>query len=191
MNKKEYIIFPIRLLQMLVIDKYFVANNIVEWIESEQPIKKEPTALLNYDYYCSFFGNETTEEEVMAFAFRAAISSIIGRNKAVKTNKAFVLTRAFGYNIPKHLDLEDPLQIQYNKYYVRHHFDKIMKLLRKSGLKRYGRGVNGFYLSYKLSLDELAFIAESKKKKNIESLERKKTKRAHENALKKLEMANH
>lgn len=122
-----------------------------------------------------------TDYQIALFCCFCATRSIIGVSKYRKTNRDLIVARMFGYT-----NKEEMIRIPQNitekeiaareKYQTRYHIDKILTDLELNwGLKRYGSHIRGMYISYSLTLGELAKICEqSKKKTKIEYLKEKK-----------------
>lgn len=147
--------------------------------------------MVNVDLLFNFLNNEKTEFEIMQFLTFIGIKSILGRKQYIKTNYSLIFARAFGYNsvkdVPKALSKE--IQPIYDKYKIRWHRDKIKNELEDNwNLKTYSNNTRGFYVSIdsKFSLEDLALVGESSKKKN-KDLKRKNDKaEATKKALQKL-----
>jgi hypothetical protein len=147
--------------------------------------------MVNVDSLFNFINNEKNEFETMQFLAFIGIKSILGTKKYIKTNYGLIFARAFGYNsvkdVPKALSKE--IQPIYDKYKIRWHRDKIKNELEdKWNLITYSNNTRGFYVSVdsKFSLEDLALVGESSKKKN-KDLKRKTDKaEATKKALEKL-----
>lgn len=115
------------------------------------------------------------------FAF-LALKSIIGRKKYVKTDNALMLARMSGKETKKEYEVMKPLP------FTRYYFDKIkMDLQLNWNLKYYSRN-RGFYCGFDITLQELVFVSESKKKSNREKLLMQEKKEAVKLALERLKI---
>ena len=114
--------------------------------------------------------NPKTEDEWINLCVFLAIRSILGNKPYCKTNKAMIHARMFGYNKPD--DLPNKLNPLQEKFKKRYPMDKVLDELEINWhLKRLWNHNRGFYLSFDLSLKELAEISEdnkfNKKKHNL------------------------
>lgn len=109
-----------------------------------------------------------TDFEVAVFCAFCAVKSILGKKSYVRISNNFLLARMAGFNSTEELEeLPDSLL----KYTSRRLIDKIKNSLEINwGVRRYNlRGVNGNYVSIKLSYEELFKIVENKKENNKEA----------------------
>lgn len=148
--------------------------NMFIYLSTCRNIKTTSTvvAMINKSKLFEFRDENKTEHELMQFACYVAIKSIIGRNKFAKTNIQYILSRALP---DAENEAQNALRIKYQK---RRKFESIMQALELNwGVKRYSSFMRGFYLATdgKTSIEELALIAESSKKKNrVEKLKNSK-----------------
>lgn len=159
-------------------------GNVPEFIKACK--KLNPTspivAMINTSKLYEFRDSEKREIELMQFSCYIAVKSILGRNKYAKTNIQYVLSRA----LP---DVEDEAQNALReKYSTRRKFDSIMNALEWNwGIKKYSYFMRGFYLGdSKISLEDLAIIAEKSKQTNKQKELKNKKQSARELALKKI-----
>lgn len=128
-----------------------------------------------YDYRNNF---KTDFDKVCLLAF-LAIKSIIANKAYCKIDNNFLWSRMDGNS--KSVDvseLSDEVKVYANRYQI----DKIKKeLIFNWYLVYYSRHTRGFYVSFKLDLEELIFEAEKKRK----SVKEKQQKQAQNEALKK------
>lgn len=128
-----------------------------------------------YDYRTNF---KTDFDKVCLLAF-LAIKSIIANKAYCKIDNNFLWSRMDGNS--KSVDvseLSDEVKVYANRYQI----DKIKKeLIFNWYLVYYSRHTRGFYVSFKLDLEELVFEAEKKRK----SVKEKQQKQAQNEALKK------
>jgi hypothetical protein len=147
--------------------------------------------MVNIDLLSNFLKNEKTEFEIMQFLTFIGIKSVIGTKQCIKTNYDLIFARAFGYNsikdVPK--TLSKVIQPIYDKYKIRWHRDKIKNELEDSwNLITYSNNTRGFFVSVdsKFSLEKLALVAESSKKKNKDLKRKNEKAEATKKALEKL-----
>jgi len=129
-----------------------VAKEVLDSIPSKYPIVGIDKMML-FDYQ----DNEKSEYDNICLSAFLGIKSIIGKKPYDKTNKDFINARMFGYASTKVLPAElTPLQLKYKK---RYHMDKVLLSLQNDWhLKMISHNSRGMYVSYDLSLDELAII---------------------------------
>jgi len=145
-----------------------------------------PMVPCNLDTLFAFRDEEKDSFEVIQLVAFLAIKSILGKKHYVKTNFEMVLSRMMGGAEPHDPAIEvlpDDINMIYAKYRKRHHRERLMHALElKWNVVFYSNNMRGFYCSIenKMSLDELALIAESKKlkaqiaKRRMEKLEAQK-----------------
>jgi hypothetical protein len=130
------------------------------------------TAGISKEMLFDYYKNEKTERQLLQLACFLAIKSIIGTKSYCKTNKALIHARLFGYSsindVPSIKGMTD-LQYKYfahdgiNKYQI----DRLIESLELQWhLKLISDHSKGFYLSFDLSLEQLAEIEQDKKKSN-------------------------
>ena len=114
--------------------------------------------------------NYKTEFEVVSFLAFCGLRSIIGVKPYCKTENQFLLSRMCGYEKKVPLNnrfekLSDTIKPYANEYQMK----KIKnELVNNWGLKYYSRYTRGFYVSFKLTLEELIEQAEKRRKKYLE-----------------------
>jgi hypothetical protein len=151
----------------------------------------EPQPMVNTNLLFDFRENEKSESDLIQFLAYIAIKSILGKNLCTKTNKNHILSRMFGYSSIKHLPdkLKPSINELRTKYSHRHHFTQLIKKLEMNWqIITYSNHIRGMYVAmkYKISIDELALKAETKKEKvKIEALKQLK-KEAKEKALEQI-----
>ncbi|MFZ4401983.1 MAG: hypothetical protein ACOYO1_18280 [Bacteroidales bacterium] len=138
--------------------------------------KSERTALtsINRDMVFDFYKNYKSEFDIACFCTFAAIKSILGKKEFCKTNKEFIISRAFSYNSIS--DVPEIKPILFKKYSKRYHIDLVLIELQTNwGLSLFSDHSRGFYLSFKLDIIELAKInIQSKKSTKFNELRNKK-----------------
>jgi hypothetical protein len=125
---------------------------------------KHATVGIEKDMLFSYYKNEKTEFEIACLGAFLGIKSILGTKASCKTNKAHIHARKFGYNTVK--DLPEKLSSLQQKYQIRWHMDKILIELQTDWfLRTISNHQRGMYISFDLTLDELAVKSEEIKKK--------------------------
>lgn len=136
---------------------------------------KYPTTGIEKDMLFDFYKTEKSDFDIICLGAFLGLKSLIGAKPYTKTNKAMIHSRMFGYASPK--EMPDPLSAgRYNKeipkeltalqnkYKVRWHMDKILMELQIDWfLKMISDHVRGMYVSFDISLDELALKNEESK----------------------------
>jgi hypothetical protein len=143
--------------------KYFQID-----ISNMQSCIKNGKKLLNHDegipftsikrsMLMDFYNNESyTNFELLQLASYLAIKSIIGKNKAFKTNKKMVLARALGYSKPCPELESNPI---YEHYQIRYHWEKLRDELKLNWCVVFSSiHARGFYVSTRLTYEQLAKI---------------------------------
>ncbi len=139
---------------------------LMEWFDAGQKLFNEvplntPKVSLKDDLIFEFMDKPKTEYEIVVFLAFAAFKSILGRNDYAKTNNDLLLARMAGCEKPI-TNLPYPLSNYNNRYQL----DKIKGELRNNWkLKIYGKNMHGFYISFKMNLQNLIKVAETKRKK--------------------------
>ncbi|CAG5067974.1 hypothetical protein DYBT9623_00702 [Dyadobacter sp. CECT 9623] len=123
---------------------------------------------LNRDIVWDFFQNEKSEHEIACFLGYAALKSIIGHKTYAKVTNEYLLARFFGCGSTAELIPPIRESSLYRQYSSRYALNKIkMTLSEQWGLSLYGHFTRGFYASFKLSFDELAYQVERSRKSII------------------------
>jgi len=175
---------------------YSLEGNIDEISATARSVKKiipddEPYCMINKDHVFEFRDNEKSETELAELAMFLAMRSIQGKKLSCRTNKQLVVSRMFGYANPN-LALTNMPEWQkplYDKYMNRYHFDKIKNNLELNWyVNTYSNHMRGFAISidYGMSLDNLAFETESKKRKHKLAELRSRKQQAKDQAFKKI-----
>lgn len=142
-----------------------------------------PKVGIKTEIFEDFFHNEKTEfQKVVLLAF-LSIKSILQNKTYCKIDNKFLFARMDG----KAKAIKDctSLSKEVLKYYNEYQAKKIkMELILGWNLIHYSRYTRGFYVSFKLTLDELIFQAEKKRRsrleKNVVEEEKQSIKRAIE-----------
>lgn len=175
---------------------YYIKGSIERVFNDAKTIEKiipanEPYCMINKKHVFEFRDKDKSETEIAELAMFLSMRSILGQKTYCKTNKQLVVSRMFGYANAKQAESKMPKALKplYEKYQNRYHFDKIKENLELNWhIQVYSNHNRGFYIAVKdeMSMDNLAFAAESNKKKHkISELQAKKQK-AKEKAQKRL-----
>lgn len=144
-----------------------------------------PTTGIGRDMWFDFYRNQKDEFDIACLGVFLAIKSIIGKKTYVKTNKAFIHARMFGYNTAGDRPIPNQLTPIQKKYQMRYHMDKVITELEINWhLKTLWNHNRGFYLSFDLSLEEMARIIEkdkySTKKRKLQEEKRQAIKKVND-----------
>jgi hypothetical protein len=156
------------------------AKNVLYKMPARYPVTGIEKDML-FDYY----KNEKTDFDIACLGAFLGIKSIIGTKPYCKTNKAFIHARMFGYTSAKELPKElTPIE---EKYQIRWHMDKVLLELQMNWfLKMLSNHQRGMYLSFDISLDELALKSERIKQQTRIQAFKELKKEAIQNAKSKL-----
>lgn len=145
--------------------------------------ERNPLTSINTNMIFDFYKNYKTEFDISCFLAFAAIKSILGKKDYCKTNKELIIARIFGYNSINDLQYSNIKPDRYNKdktkkyelflkYSKRYQIDKILNQLQTDwNLRLFSSHCRGFYLSFGLSLEQLAKInIEAKKSTKLNEL---------------------
>ncbi len=146
---------------------------------------KTPMVGLNIDIFLDFYNNEKDEFEKVCLLGFLAIKSIVQNKPYCKIVNKFWLSRMEGN--AKSINEISELSIPIRKYANEYQTKKIKnELIDNWGLKHYSRYTRGFYVSFILSLEELVFEAENRRKSNKAKQRKLNEKIAIEKALNRL-----
>jgi len=141
--------------------------------------KRTPMTSINHDIVFDFYDNHKSEFEIVTFLAFAGIRSILQMKPYTRITNDYLFARMAGYPStteivtlpgyePKELPVVLPALI--DKYNTRFKLDKIKKELQNNWhMKLYGIHTHGFYVSFKLSLNQLVKVVEAKRKRNQEA----------------------
>jgi len=122
--------------------------------------KNAPLTSITRKMIFDFYNNEKTQFEVVCFLAFAALKSIIQDQGYKKMTNEYLLSRMSG-NSKSKADIDPTLK----PFTSRYQLDKIKQELQLNwGLKYYSMKTRGFYVSFTMSLTELAKIAEKNNK---------------------------
>lgn len=149
---------------------------------------KAPKVGINLDIFWDYFKNEKSEHEKACLLAFLAIKSILQNKTYCKITNNFWLSRMAGnYNSESIEFLPDNLKFYSSEYQTR----KLKTELKNNwGLKTYSRYTRGFYVSFKLPLEQLVFEAEKKRKSTLEKQYKKLEQEAIAKAIQKLNQNN-
>lgn len=135
------------------------AKSVLSKMPTNYPITGIEKDML-FDYY----KNEKSDYEKICLGAFLGIRSIIGSKPFCKTNKAMIHARMFGYSTVK--DLSAELTAIERQYQIRWHMDKVLLDLQESWfLKLFSDHQRGMYVSFDLSLNDLAVKSEASKQR--------------------------
>jgi hypothetical protein len=152
------------------------AKNILSRMPSKHPIVGIEKDML-FDYY----KNDKSDFDIICLGAFLGIRSILGTKQYCKTNKALIHARLFGYKTAKELPVKlTPIEA---KYQIRWQMDKVLIELQANWfLKLISNHQRGMYISFDLSLDELAVKSEASKQLSKIQQFKELKKKAIENA---------
>ena len=139
---------------------------------------------LNISVWFDYYKNDKSDFDKVCLLGFLAIKSILQKKSYCKIDNKFWLARMDGKAKSSPFnELSEPLLKYANEYQTR----KIKHALRDYwGLVTYSRYTRGFYVSYKLTLNDLVFEAEKRRKSRIQKIKKKEENQAVELALKRL-----
>jgi hypothetical protein len=138
---------------------------------------------MNKDLTFDFYKNSKTEFEKAVLLAYLAIKSILGQKSYCRITGDFLLCRMAGYGKKDEAEIPEELE----KYKKRWHIDRLKIDLKKNyGLKIYGRSCRGFFVSFKLSQEQLIKEVELRRKKFTEKAEKEELNRIRLKVLREL-----
>ena len=147
-----------------------------------------PKVGMNLSIWWDFYNNEKTEFDKICLLAFLSIKSLIGAKPYYKGTNLYLWARMDGKS--KSLEYKEQvceLSKEVRKYANRYQTTKIInELVLNWHLIYYSYHLRGFYLSFKLSTDELVFIAEKNKKSTKEKAQKNLIKEARLKALQRL-----
>lgn len=147
--------------------------------------KKSPRTGLSRSMFFYFYQDEQSEFEKVCLLAFLAIKSIIGNKAYCKVTNLYLWARMDG----KINTIETPedLTAEVMKYANRYQTENIKnELILNWSLIYYSRYTRGFYVSYKLSLEDLIFEAEKRRKSTKEKQQKSIQKEALKKAMERL-----
>jgi len=147
---------------------------------------KAPKAGINKDVFFEYYFNEKSDFEKACLLAFLALKSIITNKTYCKVTNAYLWSRMDGKS--KSITQIDELSEDIKQFANRYQIEKFKnELVLNWNLVYYSRYTRGFYVSFKLKLNDLVFEAE-KKRKSIKIKQQKLLQNeALEKALKRLE----
>ena len=146
--------------------------------------ENSPKAGINLDTFWDYYKNGKTEFDKVCLLAYLAIRSVLQNQAYTKLTTPYLLSRMAGKT---HSIAPEALPHDILKYNIDYRMRKIKTALRDGwGLITYSRHLRGFYVSYKMTLDELVFEAEKRRKSTKEKQYKLKEKEALAKALQKL-----
>ena len=147
--------------------------------------QSQPKTSLNMDVFWDYYNNDKTEFEVVTLLAFLGLRSIIGTKSYIKTADLFIFSRMDGQS--KCLSSFEGVSKFLAPYTTRHKRERIRNALEQSwGLKFYSYRMRGYLVSFKLSLDDLAYQGESGRKKYKDKKLKEEKTRARQKALDKI-----
>jgi hypothetical protein len=129
---------------------------------------------LRKEIVIDYLKNEKSEFEIVSLLAFAALRSMIQTKSFYKTNNEQVLARMAGFSKASDCKV---LPFQLQVYTKRYHMDKLKsELCRNWNLVLYGIHTKGFFVSFKLTYEQLVRIVESKRASTVDKLAREKQK---------------
>ncbi|MBQ0148394.1 MAG: hypothetical protein KBS93_08135 [Flavobacteriaceae bacterium] len=154
----------------------------------EATIEKSPMVGMTSAMYWDYFTNEKSEFEKICLLGDLAFKSILGSKSYIKLDNKYWFSRIDG-NV-KSID-KDLLDEKVKRYYNEYQTKKIKNnLIANWGLASYSRYNRGFYISYKMSLEDLAYHAEKIRKSTQDKKIKADVQSAHEKAMARLSQEN-
>lgn len=144
-----------------------------------------PNAGLNLSIFWDFYNNDKSEFDKVCLLGFLAIKSILQKNAYCKIDNKFWLSRMDGKakSVNAYHELSSEIRMYANEYQTK----KIKIALRDNwGLVTYSRFTRGFYISYSLSLEQLIYEAEKRRKSIKEKQFKEQEKEALKNVLERL-----
>lgn len=144
-----------------------------------------PMVGINKTMYFDFYQNDKTEFDKVCLLGFLAIKSILQKKTYWKLDNKFWLSRMDGKN--KSVEFFSELSGTMQNYAKEYQTVKIKTELRNNwGLVTYSRYTRGFYVSFSLTLEQMVFEAEMRRKSNKEKQYKELEKQAIKQAFLKL-----
>ncbi|MBC7748655.1 MAG: hypothetical protein H7Z76_08810 [Methylotenera sp.] len=135
--------------------------------------------------FFDFYKNDKSEFDKICLLGFLAIKSILGAKVYTKLDNKFWLSRMDGNpkSVKDYSELSKEVRVFANEYQTR----KIKTALRDNwGLVTYSRYTRGFYVSYSLTLEQLMYEAEKRRKSTIEKQNKVQEKEALKRVLERI-----
>lgn len=144
-----------------------------------------PKVGLNLSIFWDFAKNDKSEFDRICLLGFLAIKSILQKNTYCKIDNKFWLSRMDGK--PKSVNDYSELSNEIREYANEYQTKKIKTALRDNwGLVTYSRYTRGFYISYSLTLEQLIYEAEKRRKATKENQYKQQEKEALKKVLERL-----
>lgn len=153
-----------------------IKGNLSNCLKAGKQIEKtipenEPFPMINKNLLFEYRDHDKSEFDLMQLAAYISIRSILGKKSYCRTTQEMIICRAFGYASKKRLpgEMQPVIKELFSKYQKRHHIDRVKQHLELNwNILIYSNHIRGLYvaLKNKITIDNLALIAETKKKKN-------------------------
>ena len=147
--------------------------------------KKSPKVGISKTIWFDFYKNDKSDFDKICLLGYLAIKSILQNKAYCKIDNKFWLSRMDGNakSINDFFELSETLKPYANEYQT----VKIKTELRNNwGLTTYSRHTRGFYVSFDLTIEQLVFEAEKRRKSTIDKQHKDREKEAIKAALKRL-----
>lgn len=151
--------------------------------------RKTPKVGLSLDIFWDYYKNDKDEFQKVCLLGFLAIKSILQNKAYCKMTNKFWLSRMDGKT--KSVNTYDDLSPEILKYANEYQTKKIKtELIHNWSLEHYSRYTRGFYVSFKLSQEELIYEAEKKRKSTKEKQRKFSEQIALERVLSRLNNQN-
>lgn len=144
-----------------------------------------PMVGIKYEIFWDYYKNHKTEFDKVCLLGFLALRSILQKKTYCKIDNKFWLSRMAGMakSIPK-----DDLHPSIGKYFNEYQTKKIKSELENNWkLTTYSRYTRGFYVSFKMTLEQLIYEAEKRRKSTIEKQKKFSKQLALERVLERIE----
>lgn len=146
-----------------------------------------PKVGMNLSIWWDFYKNEKTEFEKVCLLGFLAIKSILGNKSYCKVTNLYLWARMDGKT--NTIDEVSELSNEIRKYANRYQTENIKtELILNWHLIYYSRYTRGFYVSLKMSLEDLIFEAEKKRKSSKDKQQKQLQNEALKKALDRLKL---
>ncbi len=147
--------------------------------------QRTPMVGVSKDIWFDYYKNDKTEFQKVCLLGFLGIKSIVQNKAYCKIDNKYWLSRMSGK--AKSINDVSELPIPIEKYYTTKYTRKIKtELIHNWGLTHYSYYTRGFYVSFKLTLEELVFEAEKRRKSTKEKQLKIETQNARLLALQRL-----
>ncbi|NVO21696.1 MAG: hypothetical protein HXX13_18495 [Bacteroidetes bacterium] len=125
---------------------------------------KNPKAGISTKTLMDFYTNPKSEFEIDSFLAFCGMRSILQKKAYCKITNEYLLARMAGLTSPMN---DQKLPIMVTKYQKRYQIDKLREQLQINwGLKLYSYHARGYYISFKLTIEELITQVEMRRAKS-------------------------